>query len=364
MVLNITNSATTPKPNGPTFLDEYAGHVETLYETGARPLTTVGGTADVVTATMAVDLTASGFVDGMCVSLVWAATNTSNVTLSINGGANVPVVDAAGDALLAGAITAGLASVLRYTAGSWRIISSTGLNTGLIPPSYDVFTASGTWTKPVGLEDDRMIVVELWAGGGGGGNGGAAGGGGGGGGGYSRIELRAADVPSSVSVTIGAGGGATVSGGDTTFGTLATAYGGAAGANSSGNNGGNGGTGGGETQSGPSGGRSGGGSGGAGSTTLGVAGNPGSSALSIWGGGGGGGGGQGGGASNGGNGGHSVYGGAGGGGRNGNGGGNGSGGTSARGGNGGAAGVAGSAPAGAGGAGAAGARGEARIWVI
>jgi hypothetical protein len=241
MPLNITNGSTTPKPNGVDFLDEYGEHIETLYETGSRPLTAVGGTANVVTATMAIDVTAAGLVDGLCVSITWTQTNTSNVTLAINGGAAIPVVDARGTALVAAVITAGLTSVLRYTAGQWRIISGFGADAATGGPTDQTFTATGTWTKPSNYDDDTIVMVELWGGGGGGGRGQSGNlnvGGGGGGGGYSRQFFRIGDLPGSVSISIGAGGAAAAAagnpgsnGGNTTFGSFLTAFGGGGGGN-------------------------------------------------------------------------------------------------------------------------------------
>ncbi len=238
MPLNITDGSTTPKPNGVDFLDEYGGHVATLYETGSRPLTAVGGTANVVTATMAVDLTAAGLVDGLCVSITWLAANTGSVTLAINGGAPIPVVDAAGVVLTGGTLDADLTSVLRYTAGEWRIISSLGASGAGVGPYYLAVTASQTWNKPAGYSDDTMVLVEAWGAGGGGGKAarvGGAGAGGGGGGGYARRMIRYADLPASVIITIGAGGAAGATGaagsigGNTTFGSLLTAFGGGGG---------------------------------------------------------------------------------------------------------------------------------------
>jgi hypothetical protein len=102
------------------------------------------------------------------------------------------------------------------------------------------FTASGTWTKPIGL---RAVEVEVVGGGGGGGGAGtttstqAAAAGGGSGGGYARSLILAADLPNTVTVTVGAGGSggsagpnSGASGGTSSFGSFTSAVGGNGGA--------------------------------------------------------------------------------------------------------------------------------------
>lgn len=113
-----------------------------------------------------------------------------------------------------------------------------------IAPRSDVFTATGTWTKPPLA---TSVVSDLTGGGGSGGGGARTAGGdvcgasGGGGGARNRRIFRAADLASSVSVTvataatagtgsagIGAGGNGNP-GGTTSFGTYLIALGGGAG---------------------------------------------------------------------------------------------------------------------------------------
>ena len=102
------------------------------------------------------------------------------------------------------------------------------------------FDVSGTWTKD---PDATWVMVEAWGAGAGGAtqNGNC---GGGSGGDYGRLIFRAADLTSTVAVTIGAGGpgaasgsaGNGTAGGNTTFGAFVTALGGKPG--TSGGNGG------------------------------------------------------------------------------------------------------------------------------
>ena len=88
--------------------------------------------------------------------------------------------------------------------------------------NYQEFTTSGTWTKP---STGNIANVYMWGGGGGGGcnsnfNGG------GGGGGYAEYQIPLSELGSTVTVTIGTGGGVNQNGGTTTFGSSAYQAGG------------------------------------------------------------------------------------------------------------------------------------------
>jgi len=77
--------------------------------------------------------------------------------------------------------------------------------------NYQVFTASGTWTKPSGLSADALVYIEMWGGGGSGaarvrGSGNSGYVSGGGGGGYVSAILPASLFGATVAVVVGAGG--------------------------------------------------------------------------------------------------------------------------------------------------------------
>jgi hypothetical protein len=118
------------------------------------------------------------------------------------------------------------------------ILSATDLNAAASRVEVTVFTSSGTWNKPTET-DFAGVFVEVVGGGGGSGGCAATGAsqtsssGGGQGGAYARVWIPAADLASTVSVTIGNGGtagGSTPSnggtGGTTSFGGHASVPGG------------------------------------------------------------------------------------------------------------------------------------------
>jgi len=134
--------------------------------------------------------------------------------------------------------TAGTADHLIAWDGNGDAVDAGFAKTALTSMSVQVFTSSGTWTKPSGLRYAFVLVV-----GGGGGGGGvtgnstdAIGGGGGGGGGSAASYIAAGSLGGTETVTVGAGGtgGASGSssgtgGGTSSFGSHLTATGGSVG---------------------------------------------------------------------------------------------------------------------------------------
>lgn len=109
------------------------------------------------------------------------------------------------------------------------------------------FAASGTWTKPTGFSANATAFIQVWGGGGSGSKAASVGTCGGGGGGYSERWALISALGATETVTVGAGGVAksTTSdgsvGGNSSFGSWNTAYGGGPGSFSGSTSGGGGG---------------------------------------------------------------------------------------------------------------------------
>lgn len=115
-----------------------------------------------------------------------------------------------------------------------KILSSGSLGK---PANRQVFTASGTWTKPTGFGSNAMVLIEAWGGGGSGNkHTGSTSMTGGGGGGYNSRLIPLSSLGATETVTIGQGGAAQTvanaagnSGGNSSFGSRLTAYAGSGG---------------------------------------------------------------------------------------------------------------------------------------
>ena len=176
---------------------------------------------------------------------------TSNQIILGNGSSGFKVVSGfgdSGDSLVSnGASVAptwqavGVNQNDNYTWTGTHTFNGPVLGNVAINASTTVYTTTSTYIKPTGA---KMVHVRIWGGGGSGGRNNTQdsnGVGGGGGGGYAEAWFQASSLASSESVTIGAGGTAITSvtsagniGGNTTFGTLLTAYGGGGGGTAAG----------------------------------------------------------------------------------------------------------------------------------
>ena len=173
----------------------------------------------------------------------------TDTTLAANSDAKVPTqkavkayVDAGGN-VNATETTRGIVEIATAAeAKAETATGSTGASVVLTPASLSgikaeriviaVADSPATWTKDTGL---KRIHVQAWGGGGGGSN--NATDGGGGGGGFSEKWFEASELGATETVTIGAGGATGGGdGGNTTFGSLLTAYGGEGGSVSAGGN--------------------------------------------------------------------------------------------------------------------------------
>ena len=161
------------------------------------------------------------------------------MAIVING--TTGITDADGGTVLS---TADLASQAQAEAGSDNTTLMTPLRANQAITAnrgYDaqIFSTTGTWTKPVNAPATARVNIQMWGAGGGGARASSVNATGGAGGAYTEYTLLASDLAATVTVTVAAGGvgrsteGSGNAGGNSVFNGV-TAYGGGGGANYSG----------------------------------------------------------------------------------------------------------------------------------
>lgn len=160
-----------------------------------------------------------------------------------DGGTGASLTDPNADRIMFWDDSAGAVDWLTVSTG--LTISGTTLTaSGGKGVDQQIFTSSGTWTKPSGYSTSALVRLQAWGGGGGGGRHSTSAAGGGGGGGYNEKWVLLSDMGATETITIGGGGagrstnGTGTVGGNTTIGSLLTAYGGGGGITSYGGGGG------------------------------------------------------------------------------------------------------------------------------
>lgn len=189
-----------------------------------------GATSLVLSAARSFVLLARNGATGWSVLQASGAANAAALPSTAAGGLSATNVQAALEELdtkklgvgHAGAGGAAHANATTSVAGFMSATDKTKLD-GIPAADRQVFTASGTWTKPAGLPADQLVMIELWGGGGGGRASTASSGGGGGA--YVRAIVSAFSLGATEAVTVGAGGALATAGGNSSFAGL-TALGG------------------------------------------------------------------------------------------------------------------------------------------
>jgi len=185
-----------------------------------------GTDAYAITVTPAI----TSYTAGQKFSFKAGTANTGACTLNVCGlGAKTIKKDVSSD-LATGDILANQIVEVEYDGVNMQMVSTVPTPHNTFPIDIQTFLVSGTWAKPSGTP--KFVYIQAW---GGGGSGGKQNSPGGGGGAYTERWISASSLSATETVTIGAGGVAKTTngngnnGGNTTFGTFLTAYGGGGG---------------------------------------------------------------------------------------------------------------------------------------
>ena len=203
-----------------------------------------GFTRTTLTAGSGISVTNGSGSITVAASTIPVANGGTGQTTYTNG--QLLIGNTTGNTLTKATLTAGTGITITNGTGSISIAASGGGGGGF--SSWQIFTSNGTFTVPTGITKVKVTVV---GGGGGGGYGGRDGcspayGGNGGGGGGAAIEIISGLTPGgTVTVTVGAAGGAgnpnvpttATAGGTSSFGAYCSATGGGGGSSGAGSGG-------------------------------------------------------------------------------------------------------------------------------
>lgn len=203
---------------GATMIDEINGQLDNIYAQSFLTLTVTGGTVDDIECDVTPAMTGA-ITAGMKFAIVMPGQNTGAMTLKIGALAAVSLMNDDGAEMTAGQTTAARLEFLYFDGTVVRVANVVG-KTPIF--RHVVFTANGTWTND--LPADALVMIETWGGGAGGST--IADGSGAGAGGYAARWMRAGDISSSVAATVALQALAGATGGDSSFGSYLTGYGG------------------------------------------------------------------------------------------------------------------------------------------
>lgn len=228
---NVPTSSSPPPIQGPVLLNTYAARFLTLFNAISLVPTNIVNSGDDYTITIDPPLEAD-VINGMSFYITPNVTNPSGAA-RIRVTASNPYYKWAkfdGSDLDAGELDPATTYHVVFVGGEFRMTSFLPGEAVDAFVNRQVFDSSDTWNKPTGstFGPNSVVLVRDWGAGGGGTLGFGVGGGGGG---YSERWMLLGDLASTETVTIGAGGTGSATpgaGGNSTFGSHLTAYGGGA----------------------------------------------------------------------------------------------------------------------------------------